>query len=186
MRPLLAPVLLAALTALAACAGSEKPPETPESADGEKKAAPKDDPAADKTPPEGGADQGSDAPASPGAPPKPAVDKSMSLDTYELTPADCESLGKQYGEVARSDQMAALSPKLSAKQRDATAAQVDKVVSGLEDKWIAGCQASLVNKAVDHDALKCALSAKTVKAFDVCLNGEAGTPQPAGRPGKKK
>jgi hypothetical protein len=186
MRPLLAPLLLAALTALAACAASGKPPETPENADAENKGDTKAEPSGDKTPSDA-AEPSSGADAEPGpAPKRPAVPAGMSIDTYELTPADCDSLGKQYGEVARSDQMSALSPKLSAKQRDATAAQVDKVVSGLEDRWIASCQASLVNKAVDHDAIKCALSAKSVKAFDVCLNGEAGTPQTGGKPGRKK
>jgi hypothetical protein len=82
--------------------------------------------------------------------------------------------------------MSALSPKLSEKQRSATAAQVDKVVSKLEESWTSGCATSLVNKAVDHDAIKCALAAKTVKAFDTCINGAAGTPQPTGGGKKKK
>src|SRR4051794_10512658 len=34
-------------------------------------------------------------------------------DDYTLSNTDCDALGKQYGQVARSDQMAALSPKLS-------------------------------------------------------------------------
>jgi hypothetical protein len=107
------------------------------------------------------------------------------LDTYEVTPSDCNALGKQYGAVQRSDQVATLSPKLSEKQRAATMAQIEKVVGGLEEKWTAGCHASLVDKAVDHGAIKCALAAKTVKEFDVCINGATGTPQPAGKPKKK-
>lgn len=161
--------------ALSACAPPTKPPETPD--------PPAATTEADPSPPaspEAGADKG--AAPSPGAkPPAPDVDKSMSLDTYEMTPADCNALGKQYGLVARNDQMAGLSPKLSEKQRAATAAQIDKVVGKLEDTWTNGCHASLVNKAVDHDAINCALAAKTVKAFDVCINGAAGTPQSAGK-----
>jgi hypothetical protein len=32
---------------------------------------------------------------------------------------------------------------------------------------------SLAGKIVEHKNIKCALAAKTVKAFDVCLNGES-------------
>ena len=167
-----------ALLGLPACSEA-KPPETPETP------AASADPAGSAAP---GATS-EPAPADTAMPGKVVndakVDKSMSLDTYELTPSDCEALGKQYGVAARADQMGALSPKISEKQRAATAAQVDKVVTKLEDGWIAGCQSSLVNKAVDRDSIKCAMAAKTVKAFDVCLNGEGGTPQPVGKPKKK-
>jgi type IV secretory pathway VirB10-like protein len=178
-----------ALAALIAACSPSKPPESPEGTsepaaakDKEKSESdmPKD--GKEETPAEPSSGQGSgDHPP----PPKPAVDKSMSLDTYEMTPSDCNALGRHYGEVARSDQMAGLSPKLSAKQKEATREQIDKVVGKLEGQWTDGCHASLVNKAVDHDAIKCALAAKTVKDFDVCINGAAGTPQ--GKPaGKKK
>jgi len=168
-----------ALLGLFACSEAAKPPETPETPAAS--AGPSASSESSASPEPGAAD-----PAMPGKVVNDAkVDKSMSLDTYELTPSDCEALGKQYGVAARADQMSALSPKISEKQRSATAAQVDKVVSKLEDSWIAGCQTSLVNKAVDRGAIKCAMAAKTVKAFDVCLNGESGTPQPAGKPKKK-
>ena len=175
-RVLVEGLLVAPLVLLFACSEA-KPPETPEA------------PAASAEPAEAASPAPEAAPASSALPGRVGndakVDKSMSLDTYELTPSDCEALGKQYGVAARADQMSALSPKISEKQRTATAAQVDKVVTKLEDSWIAGCQSSLVNKAVDHGAIKCAMAAKTVKAFDVCLNGEAGTPQPAGKPRKR-
>ncbi len=175
---------LLAAAALSACGASSKPPETPDTpADGDgaaKSGKSGDDAAPAKD--DGAADVA--APAEPASPPS-HVDKSMSLDTYEVTPSDCDALGRQYGEVSRRDQMAALSPKLSEKQRSATAAQVETVVSKMEDAWIGHCQTALVNKAVDHDTLKCALDSKTVKEFDVCLNGPAGTPQPTGRKKKK-
>lgn len=181
VRLLLAPCL--GLLGLLACSDNGKPPETPESpaASGE----------ASSEPGASAAPSSEAAPADSAMPGKVVndaqVDKSMSLDTYELTPSDCDALGRQYGVAARADQMSALSPKISEKQRAATAAQVDKVVTKLEDGWIAGCQTSLVNKAVDRTAIKCAMAAKTVKAFDVCLNGEGGTAQPAqtGKPKKK-
>lgn len=180
----------AALLSLAAVISACEPPkpaETPEGTNepeaGKEKAGAdmpketKDEPA----PAAGGSDGSKEKPAA------PTVDKSMSLDTYEMTPSDCNALGRHYGEVARNDQLAALSPKLTEKQRSSTAAQIDKVVGKLEESWTNGCHASLVNKAVEHDAIKCALASKTVKDFDVCINGSGGTPQPAGKPtGKKK
>jgi hypothetical protein len=180
LLPAFPALVLAAL--IAACSPS-KPPESPEGSS---------EPAADKKSESDMPKDGKEEAPSEGSPsgdrpppPKPAVDKGMSLDTYEMTPSDCNALGSHYGEVARSDQMAGLSPKLSAKQKDATRDQIDKVVGKLEESWTNGCHASLENKAVDHDAIKCALAAKTVKDFDVCINGTAGTPQ--GKPaGKKK
>jgi len=179
-HPLSSSAALLVLAALSACASSSKPPETPDS--------PASTAAADSPPPKASADE-SGAAADLAAPseeaPRPStIDKGISLDTYEMTPSDCDALGRQYGEVARKDQMAALNPKLSEKQRSATAAQVDTVVGKIEEAWIGRCQTALVNKAVDHDAIKCALHAKTVKEFDVCLNGSAGTPQSTGK--KKK
>ncbi|APR74945.1 Hypothetical protein A7982_00291 [Minicystis rosea] len=174
MLRLLVPAFLAAISGLVcfACSPSQ-PPETPESLAGS--AAPSAEPAPSATAAPGALVKGSEA-----------EQKGQSLESYELTPSDCDALGRQYGAVARADQMAALSPKLSEKQRTATAAQIDKVVGKLEESWIAGCHANLVNKAVDHGVIKCALASKTVKQFDICLNGEGGTPQPAGKPDKKK
>lgn len=165
-------VLFSALV-LVACSPS-KPPDNPESADTTAVAS--------AEPTEGTADT-----APMGTVVKsPEVSQDASLASYELTPSDCDALGRQYGQVARSDQMAALSPRLTEKQRAATAAQVDKVVGKLEEGWIGTCQSTLVNKSVDHASIKCALAAKTVKAFDVCLNGEHGTPQPRPASPKKK
>ena len=184
-RLLLVSAVLAA--SVAACSPS-KPPESPEGSPDP--AASKDKEKTESDMPKEGKDEAPAEPSSQGSgdrpkPPKPEIDKSLSLDTYEMTPSDCNALGRHYGEVARNDQMAALSPKLTAKQKDATRDQIDKVVGKLEESWTNGCHTSLVNKAVDHDAIKCALAAKTVKDFDTCINGTAGTPQ--GKPaGKKK
>jgi hypothetical protein len=186
------PSLLSALAllllpaGLPACSPEPKTPETPETpastseADAPKDLAPSSPDGADRGKGEAGPAQGS---------PRTNVDKNLSLDTYEMTPSDCDALGRHYGEVGRSDQMAALSPKLSDKQRSATADQIDKVVGKIEATWINVCQTSLVNKAVDHDGINCALAARTVKAFDVCLNGTATTTVDQGSkppPGKGK
>jgi hypothetical protein len=165
-----------------ACTPSQ-PPETPESP------ANSADPVASAEP-AAPARTAAPAPSDPAMPGKVVnnadVDKSASLEAYELTPSDCDALGRQYGAVMRADLVAGLSPKLAGKQREATMAQIEELTGKRADAWAASCQSTLVNKAVDHGALKCALGSKTVKQFDVCLNGEGGTPQPAGKPGKKK
>jgi hypothetical protein len=166
------------------CASGNKPPETPETP--ASTAEPESAPAPSGRPSEKAA-----TPAQPDGEPGPApkgpdVPKGMSMDSYEMTPSDCNALGRHYGEVARSDQMKDLSPKLNEKQRAATMAQIDKVVGKNEENWTNGCHSTLEGNAVDHDAIKCALAAKTVHDFDVCINGPAGTPQPATKPGKKK
>lgn len=94
-------------------------------------------------------------------------------DDYSLTENDCQALGRGYGDAARYDQRAALNPKLTDKQREQANASIDAVVSKLETTWIDTCAKSLAGKNVDHKNITCALAAKTVKAFDVCLNGEA-------------
>lgn len=175
--------LLAMLVAasFAGCASSSaKPSDTPETAS----ASPSPDPAPADSAAEG---KSSDAPASSPAPKKD--DRDAIPDDYTLTAGDCGALGRQYGGVARSDQMASLSPKLKEKQRAQGEASIEKVVSKLEENWISLCERSLVGQVVDRAALKCALNSATVKAFDICLNGEAGatTNKPvAPRNNKKK
>ena len=117
----------------------------------------------------------------------PAKDDSIP-DDYELTPGDCDALGKQYGRLARGDQLAALNPKLSAAQREQAETNIDRAIAPLETRRIDGCASSLAGKATERKLLKCAMDAKTVKAFDICLNGESGSAaEPKGAPaGKKK
>jgi hypothetical protein len=167
LRPGLAPALLASVS-LAACSGSSKPPESP------------DAPAASADP-----DAKPDAKSDEQAPPPStkSQDDNAVPDDYSITAGDCEALGQQYGTAARNDQMATVSPKVSEKQRAAAQASVDKVVSKMEEQWIDHCRSALVGKVADPRALKCAIAAPTVKAFDVCLNGENAT---TGKGGKKK
>ncbi len=93
-------------------------------------------------------------------------------DDYSLTENDCQALGRGYGDATRSDQRAALNPKLTAKQREQADASIDGVVTKLEASWTDTCLKQLAGKIVDHKNVKCALAAKTVKAFDTCINGE--------------
>lgn len=107
-------------------------------------------------------------------------------DDYSLTNGDCDALGKQYASVAKADQMAGMSPKLSAKQKEQAEENIDKVVGKLSSQWIESCQNSLVGKIVDHKVLKCAMEARTVADFKTCLGDESKpADKAAGKPGKK-
>jgi hypothetical protein len=186
----LSPFAALLLAALAAC----DPPKPAKEPEGSADPAAGGDKDIDKGGEKGEKGEKAEGPSEPAAgdkgetPPKAEIDKGLSLDTYEMTPSDCNALGRHYGEVARNDQVAGLSPKLTEKQRSSTVAQIDKVVGKLEESWTNGCHNSLVNKAVDNASIKCALAAKTVKDFDICINGREGaTVQPRGKgPGKKQ
>lgn len=158
--------ILALSAALGCSSSTQKPADSPEEPSSPEKAAQVDAPAEGE--PRG------DGPA-----PMPTEVKQTGAhsdgsipDNYELTAGDCDALGKQYGAVARADQLAQVNPKLSAAQRTQAEANIDKVISKLENQWIDGCRGSLVGKTVDPKSLKCALESRTVKDFDVCLNGE--------------
>lgn len=144
-------------------------------------AKPADAPDGEKSETPSSAGENGDTPATkgdaPAAPTMGSVKREASAtdvpDDYSLTENDCQALGRGYGDAARYDQRAVLNPKLTDKQREQANASIDAVVSKLETTWTDTCAKSLVGKNVDHKNIKCALGAKTVKAFDVCLNGEA-------------
>jgi hypothetical protein len=170
---------LALAGALTACSPSDKPPEVPETpaaASGEAEAAPAPTPEPAVT-------------AMPGQVVKNNDDRqAQAMDSYEMTPSDCDALGRKFGELGRDEMLAGLGAKISEKQRATAVAKVEDAMNKRADGWIANCMASYVNKAVDHAGIKCALASKSVKAFDVCLNGEGGSAAPKGAPpkGKKK
>lgn len=161
-----------ALVALAGCAGATPPP------------APPPDPApADATPPPEPAvpSAAPEAAQAPDAPPPAAsaAAKDDSIpDAYEMSNGDCATLAKQLGDLTRSDQRAGLSKQLSDKQRSAADKSIDSAAAQIQDRWVTMCQGSLVGKVVDPKSLKCALDAKTVKEFDVCLNGDSAPKPP--------
>jgi hypothetical protein len=161
----LAPLVLALL--LGCGSGAPKPAEGPEG-------SPPADPAASS---EAG-EQASPVEAPPQQTAMGEVKRSAGAtetpDDYSLTENDCQALGRQYGQAARDDQRVGLNPKLTAKQREQAEAAIDGVVSKLESGWTETCSKSLAGKIVEHKNIKCALAAKTVKSFDVCLNGQKG------------
>jgi hypothetical protein len=177
------PTLLLTALALAACSSTTtatKPPDTPDPDAPSKEV----DPATEAAGP--AQEKETAPPASEKA--KSVGDQNSIPDDYYLTAGDCEALGKQYGHAARNDQLATLSPKLSEKLRAQGTEAIDKAVTKLEDKWIASCQSALVGQVGDPKALKCALNAATVAAFDVCLNGDNGSQgnKPSRAPKKSK
>jgi len=92
-------------------------------------------------------------------------------EDYTLTDRDCIELAKHHSVVPKADQMATLSPKLSTAQKEQAEKSINDAVTKLGEKWEDGCRSSLVGGVVDRERLKCAMSSKTVKGFDECING---------------
>lgn len=90
---------------------------------------------------------------------------------YTLTDRDCVELTKHYVTVQKSDQMAALSPKLSPDQRQQAETSITNAITKIGENWEKGCRTTLVGGIVELESLKCAMASKTVPAFDHCLNG---------------
>lgn len=147
------------------CGGSTPPPED---ATSQNDSAPDD-----------GASEPHEATTEPAAPePKPLshgakkITDEGAADDYTLTEKDCIELGKQYVAVQRADQIAGLDKRLTDKQREQAVKNIDAVVQKMGEPWANGCIESLVGKVAERKRLECAMAAKTVKAFDECLNGE--------------
>ncbi|MBL8739779.1 MAG: hypothetical protein JNK04_01760, partial [Myxococcales bacterium] len=109
-----------------------------------------------------------------GGPSAPTADAA----TRELTQNDCHTLAQKYGSLTRSDEEAKLSPKLTPIQRNTATGAIEKAAQTLADRWEGGCSRDLAGKFASEEALKCAMAAKTVSGFDVCLNGPAAPPPP--------
>lgn len=104
--------------------------------------------------------------------PKSRNDGESIPEDYTLTDRDCIELAKHYGVVQKADQMVALNPKLSSAQKEQAEKSINDAVVKLVENWESSCRSSLVDKVVDRARLKCAMSAKSVKGFDECINGE--------------
>jgi len=93
-------------------------------------------------------------------------------ESYDISIGDCRLLARTYGAATRSDEGAKLSPKLKEEKREKAKAAIAKAADKLEQRWFDSCAESLVGMTRDRESLNCAIKAKTVKEFDVCLNGE--------------
>lgn len=94
----------------------------------------------------------------------------------EIMRKDCAALAQKYGELVRTDEASKLNPKLSAAQMDTAKANIDKAAQTLADRFREGCEQSLVGKFAEESALQCAMTAKRLADFDVCMNGPATPP----------
>jgi hypothetical protein len=108
-----------------------------------------------------------------------AVDPNASR---ELSATDCRALAGKYNALTRSDEMAKLPAGLTPEQVAVAARQLEAGAEILSTRWENGCVESLVGKESPEANLKCAMSAKTVAAFDVCLNGPSEPPPDATAP----
>jgi len=76
-----------------------------------------------------------------------------------------------------SDEATKLDPKLTDSQREAGKEAIIKGADVLAGRWTDSCESALVGKFASEEALQCAMTSKTVAAFDVCLNGPATPPK---------
>jgi len=90
---------------------------------------------------------------------------------YEITNRDCDTLGQALARVTRADQLAALDPNVSAARKAEAERGITEVSGKVGERWAAGCRESLAGGVTQESFLQCALRAKTVSAFDECLNG---------------
>lgn len=155
-----ASLLFATLAAGVLGCSSTPGPEAPSASSGD---VSQDAPRIDETP---------DAPTP--MPEAPSQNASGSDDGRELTPSDCNALAARYGYTVRSDEMAKLHPELTSAQRDQARGAIDRAAEQLETGWRNGCMESLSGKVASERAVRCALAAKTVAAFDACLNSPTG------------
>ncbi|WP_438042540.1 hypothetical protein [Sorangium sp. So ce128] len=153
-------------TLLLGCGGASPPTiEQPEPARPEER-APAAEPTNDAA--QGAATPEADAEPGAAAPSPPRRDDSVP-DDYALMHGDCVDLGKRLTVLTRSEQVAALSAKLTAEQRGETEKKIDAVAATLGEQYAQSCEQN-VGKSVDPRSLKCAFDARTVRAFEACLN----------------
>lgn len=172
-------VFLSSAALLGGCGGAPPPPaEQPERSRSEEpvpSAEPSTsaEPAADVASGGEGAEAQGEGPAA--AAPSAAQRDDSVPDDYSLMRGDCVALERRFVELTRSDQSAALSPALTAQQRAETEAKIEAVATKLGEQYMRACEQN-VGKSVDPKALKCAFNARTVKAFEECLNGPSPAP----------
>jgi hypothetical protein len=95
---------------------------------------------------------------------------SVPLIDHELTPDDCAVIGEKYRALLITDGETRLQPGLRQEQRDAGEQAIKEAADKLSTRWTKSCQNDLVGKVAPEESLKCAMHAKTVAAFDSCLN----------------
>lgn len=156
--PLRALALLLSAPLLAASCGGGEP--APRDASGP---APSARPAASAEP---------DRSAEPVAPPPPPARRDDSIaDDYALMAGDCNQLAERFTKLAEAEGIAKLDPKLSEAKRQPLEEKTREDAARAGRGWGDGCKKSLVGKTVSPQAIKCALGAGSIAAFEKCLNG---------------
>jgi hypothetical protein len=92
------------------------------------------------------------------------------LSDHELSPSDCKVMGEKYRALTISDQEKKLQPELRPEQREQGETAIRSAADKLSTRWTDACLGDLVGKFAPEESLKCAMSSKTVAAFDACLN----------------
>lgn len=150
---------------LLACAGAPPPPAEQPEPERQEEPAESVEPTPEAAP-------SAEAPAADAAPAStsaaPRRDDSVP-DDYSLMHGDCVELGKKLTVLTRTEQVGALSAKLTPEQRGETEKKIDVVAAKLGDQYANMCEQN-VGKHVDPGSLKCAFDARTVQAFEACLN----------------
>ncbi|MBL9024765.1 MAG: hypothetical protein JNL21_21395 [Myxococcales bacterium] len=111
------------------------------------------------------------ASSDPGEPPPSSV-----AGAREILRKDCAALADKYGELVRVEEASKLDPKLSQSQVDTVKGRIDAAARTLAERFREGCEQSLVGKFAEEASLQCAMSAKRLSDFDVCMNGPAAPP----------
>ena len=95
----------------------------------------------------------------------------------ELTHGDCRVLGDKFRSLTISDNQKFVKPDLDPDARAQGEKSIADAANKLSSRWTDSCENSLVGKFAPEESLKCAMGAKTVAAFDACLNAPATPPK---------
>lgn len=112
----------------------------------------------------------------PAAPAEPTSPPPAATGARELLRKDCAALADKYGELVRVEEASKLDPKLTHAQVETAKSRIDAAARTLADRFREGCEQSLVGKFAEEASLQCAMSAKRLADFDVCMNGPAAPP----------
>ena len=109
-------------------------------------------------------------PPPPPIPPPPNSGKDLGIAVdYTITARDCDDLAARFHDVTRADMMAQLGDKQTEAQRAAAEKGIEQMANQARDGYLKQCD-GLIDKVYERPRIDCALEARTVSAFDTCLN----------------
>ncbi|HZO15510.1 MAG TPA: hypothetical protein VFB62_19695 [Polyangiaceae bacterium] len=96
-------------------------------------------------------------------------DKGIEVE-YRVTARDCDEIADHVSELVSADLRAKLdAKKQNDKQREAAERDAEAEAEKEREAWLKQCQ-TLVGEVQQRSRIDCAISAKSVKAVDDCLN----------------